>query len=88
MEVKSTLKVTCHFTFGFEGKIAVLANVRAHISVRSDVLFKHARLLAANATLSAYVLPSAAASHVDVLLVGLVSDEDVGETLRSLFCLH
>lgn len=85
--LKVTL-VNCKFTFGFECKIAVLANIRAHISVRSDVLFQHARLLAAYATFSTYVLPSAAASHIDVLLIGLVSDKDIGENLKSLFYVY
>ena len=40
--------------------------------MRADVLLQHAGLLAADATLLADVLPSAAAAHVHVVLVGLV----------------
>lgn len=60
----------CKVPFGFEGKVAVFANVRTDIGVRSDVLFQHARLLAANATVSTYVLAPATTSHVDILFIG------------------
>jgi len=50
----------------------MFANVWTDISVCSDVLFQHARLFAANATLSAYVLPPAATSHIDILFIGLI----------------
>lgn len=38
----------------------------------ADVLLQHAGLLAADATFLADVLPSAAAAHVNVVLVGFV----------------
>lgn len=57
--------------FGFKGKVAVFANVWTDICVRSDVLFQHARLLTADATLSTYVLAPAATSHINILFVGL-----------------
>lgn len=38
----------------------------------ADVLLQHAGFLTADATLLADVLPSAAAAHVDVVLVGFV----------------
>lgn len=49
----------------------MFANIWTDICVRSDVLFQHARLLAADATLSTYVLAPAAASHINILFVGL-----------------
>lgn len=58
-------------TFGFKGKVAVFANIWTDVCVRSDVLFQHARLLAADATLSTFVLASAPTSHINVLFVGL-----------------
>lgn len=59
-------------TFGFEGKVAVLANVRTDVGVRSNVLLQHARFFTANATFSTYVLAPAATSHVHVLFIGFV----------------
>lgn len=59
-------------TFGLEGEVAELADVRPDVGVRADVLLQHAGLLAADATLLADVLPPAAAAHVHVVLVGLV----------------
>lgn len=38
----------------------------------SDVFLQHARLLAADAALLTYVLPPAAAAHIDIVLVGFV----------------
>lgn len=58
-------------TFGFEGKVAVLANIWTDVCVRSDVLLQHAGLLTADATLSTFVLSPAPTSHVDVLFVRL-----------------
>lgn len=59
-------------TFGFEGKVAVLANVWTDVGVRSNVLLQHARFFTANATFSTNVLAPAATSHIHVLFVGLV----------------
>lgn len=59
-------------TFGFEGKVAVLADVWTDVGVRSNVLLQHAWFFTANATFSTYVLAPAATSHVHVLFVGLV----------------
>lgn len=50
----------------------MFANVRTDIGVRSDVLFQHAWLLTADATLSTYVLAPAATSHINILLIGLI----------------
>lgn len=65
--IEEKSKLPC--TFGFEGKVAVFANVRPGIGVRSDVLFQHARLLAADATLSTNVLPPAATSHINIFFI-------------------
>lgn len=62
--------------FGFEGKVAVLANVWTEIGVCSDVLFQHAGLLAADAALPTYVLSPAATSHVDVLFIRLIPERE------------
>ncbi len=50
----------------------MFANVRTDVGVRSDVLFQHARLLTADATLSTYVLAPAATSHINILFIGLI----------------
>lgn len=63
----------------------MFTDVRADIGVRSDMLFQHAGLLAANATLSTYVLSPTAASHIDVLLIGPVARVTRGETKDSDF---
>lgn len=63
-------------TFGFEGKVAVLANVWTDVGVRSNVLLQHAWLFTANATFSTYVLAPAATSHVHVLFIGLVPGKE------------
>lgn len=59
-------------TFGFEGKVAVFANIWTDIGVRSDVLFQHARFLTADATLSTYVLAPASTSHINILFIRLI----------------
>lgn len=63
-------------TFGFEGKVAVLANVWTDVGVRSNVLLQHAWFFTANATFSTYVLAPAATSHVHVLFIGLVPGKE------------
>lgn len=63
-------------SFGFEGKVAVLANIRTDVGVRSNVLLQHAWLFTANATFSTYVLAPAATSHVHVLFIGLVPGKE------------
>lgn len=63
-------------TFGFEGKVAVLANVWTDVGVRSNVLFQHAWFFTANATFSTYVLAPAATSHVHILFIGLVPGKE------------
>lgn len=65
-------------TFGFEGKVAVLASVWTDVCVRSNVLLEHAWLLTANATFSTYVLAPAATSHVHILFIGLVPAKERG----------
>lgn len=59
-------------TFSFKSKVANPADVRPHICVGPDVLFQHARLLTANATLLANVFPPASTSDIHVLFAGLV----------------
>lgn len=76
----------CSYTFGFEGKVAVFTGIRTNVGVRPDVLFQHARLLAANATFFTYVLPPATASHVDVLFIGLEPETETGT--KRFGCCH
>ena len=63
----------CRPTFGLEGEVAELADVRSHVRVRSDVFLQHARLLAADSTFLTDVLPSAATANVNIVLVGFVA---------------
>lgn len=59
-------------TFRLEGEVAELADVRPDVGVRPDVFLQHAGLLAADAALLADVLPPAATTDVNVVLVGFV----------------
>lgn len=59
-------------TFCLEGEVTELADVRSDVRVSADVFLQHAGFLTADATFLTDVLPSAAAAHVDVVLVGLV----------------
>ena len=74
--------MNCPLAFGFEGKVAVFANVRTDICMRSDVLFQHAGLLTADATLSTYVLSPAATSHINILFIGLKPEREEKEIER------
>lgn len=59
-------------TFRLEGEVAELADVRPDVGVRSDVFLQHAGFLAADAALLADVLPPAATTNVNVVLIGFV----------------
>lgn len=59
-------------TFGFEGKVTELADVRSDVRVGADVFLQHAGFLTADATFLTDVLPSAATANIDVVLVGFV----------------
>lgn len=59
-------------TFGFEGKVTELADVRSDVRVGADVFLQHAGFLTADATFLTDVLPSAATPNIDVVLVGFV----------------
>lgn len=59
-------------TFGLEGEVAELADVRPDIGVRADVFLQHAGFLAADAAFLADVFPSTATANVNIVLVGFV----------------
>lgn len=59
-------------TFGFEGKVTELADVRSDVRVGADVFLQHAGFLTADATFLTNVLPSAATANIDVVLVRFV----------------
>lgn len=61
-------------TFGFKGKVAVFADIWTDIGVCSDVLFQHAGLLTADATLSTYVLAPAPTPHIDIVFIGFITE--------------
>lgn len=61
-------------TFGFKGKVALFANIWTDIGVCSDVLFQHAGLLTADATLSTYVLAPSPTPHIDIVFIGFITE--------------
>lgn len=63
-------------TFSFESKVAALADVGSHISVRSYVFLEHAWLLTTNTTLFTYILSPTTASHIHIFLIGLIPDRE------------
>ncbi len=63
-------------TFSFESKVAALADVGSHISVRSYVFLEHTWLLTTNTTLFTYILSPTTASHIHIFLIGLIPDRE------------
>ena len=60
-------------TFGFEGEVAVLADVGPLVCVQTDVFAKRAGLLAADATRLTHVPASSSPAHVHILFIRLIA---------------
>lgn len=62
-------------TFGLEGEVAELADIRPDVGVRSDVFLQHAWFLTADATLLADIFPSTSTTDINIVLIGLVPEK-------------